>query len=53
MKNKINIIPINDTDENIYKCVMYFLNFLIDTDRKNYNFCYNCLKILSTYNQYK
>ncbi len=29
-----------------YKCVMYFSNTLMDTDKKNYNFCPNCLNIL-------
>jgi archaemetzincin len=29
-----------------YKCVMYFSNTLLDTDKKNYSFCPNCLNIL-------
>jgi archaemetzincin len=28
------------------KCVMHFSNSLLDTDRKNYNFCNNCKKYL-------
>ena len=28
------------------KCVMYFSNSLLDTDRKDYNFCDNCKKSL-------
>jgi len=30
-----------------YKCVMYFSNTLLDTDKKGYNFCLNCLNILN------
>ncbi|MCM8787351.1 MAG: archaemetzincin family Zn-dependent metalloprotease [Candidatus Omnitrophica bacterium] len=28
------------------KCVMHFSNSLLDTDRKDYHFCNNCIKIL-------
>lgn len=29
-----------------YRCVMYFSNTLLDTDKKNHSFCTNCLNIL-------
>ena len=29
-----------------YKCVMYFSDTLLDTDKKSYNFCPNCLNLL-------
>lgn len=31
---------------NSYKCVMYFSDTLIDTDKKSYNFCSSCLNLL-------